>query len=192
MAAQQIDVLIVGSGPAGMSTALHLVKLDPAWAERLVVVDKAIHPRHKLCGGGVTQLGEAVLTRLGLSFEPTHVPVREVRLVFGKTTFGLRDEPVFRVVRRDEFDHWLVQHGQRQGLTVRQGEAVTAIRPGTDYVEVVTEQATFQARVVVAADGSRSLVRQKLNWDDGRRLARLLEVLTPEAAEQQIEFRGRC
>jgi flavin-dependent dehydrogenase len=189
MAAQQIDVLIVGSGPAGMSTALHLVKLDPAWAERLVVVDKAIHPRHKLCGGGVTQLGEAVLTRLGLSFEPTHVPVREVRLVFGKTTFGLRDEPVFRVVRRDEFDHWLVQHGQRQGLTVRQGEAVTAIRPGTDYVEVVTEQATFQARVVVAADGSRSLVRQKLNWDDGRRLARLLEVLTPEAAEQQIEFR---
>ena len=62
---KQVDVLIVGAGPAGASTALHLLKIDPAWAERLVVVDKAVHPREKLCGGGVTQLGEQVLTGLG-------------------------------------------------------------------------------------------------------------------------------
>ncbi|MEW5961919.1 MAG: FAD-dependent monooxygenase, partial [Chloroflexota bacterium] len=173
----------------GMSTALHLVQLDPTWAGRLVVIDRAVHPRPKLCGGGVTQLGEAVLTGLGLPFEPAHVPVREVRLVFGETTFAVRDEPVFRVVRRDEFDYWLVRCGQRQGITVRQGEAATAITPQAGYVEVVTGQATFHAQVVVAADGSRSLVRQKLNWDDGHRLARLLEVLTPEAPEQQLEFR---
>lgn len=184
-----IDVLIVGSGPAGMSTALHLVKADPAWAGRMVVVDKAVHPREKLCGGGVTRLGEDVLTGLGLSFEPTHVPVREVRLVYQDLIFAVRDEPVFRVVRRDEFDHWLVQRGQQQGITVRQGEAVKAITPHADYIEVVTEQTTFHAQTVVAADGSRSFVRQKLKWDDGTRMARLLEVLTPEIAEQRLEFR---
>jgi geranylgeranyl reductase family protein len=186
---RQIDVLIVGSGPAGMSTALHLVKANPAWAERVVVVDKAVHPREKLCGGGVTQLGEAVLTRLGLPFEPAHVPVREVRLAFGQTAFSLRDDPVFRVVRRAEFDHWLVRCGERQGLTVRQGEAVLNISPHPDYVEVETDVATFRARVVVAADGSRSTVRRKLRWDNEARLARLLEVLTPEVAERQVEFR---
>lgn len=48
------DILIIGSGPSGTSTALHLVKQDPAWAKRIIIVDKAIHPREKLCGGGIT------------------------------------------------------------------------------------------------------------------------------------------
>ncbi|MCB0028624.1 MAG: hypothetical protein KDE28_11995, partial [Anaerolineales bacterium] len=68
---ETIDVAIVGSGPAGISTALHLVQRDPAWAGRMVVIDKAVHPRDKLCGGGVTHLGQNVLARLGLSLEPT-------------------------------------------------------------------------------------------------------------------------
>jgi flavin-dependent dehydrogenase len=51
---EYVDTLIVGSGPAGSSTALHLVQKDPAWAERILVVDKAVHPREKLCGGGIT------------------------------------------------------------------------------------------------------------------------------------------
>ncbi len=186
--AKQIDVLIAGSGPAGISTALHLLQIDPTWAERAVVVDKAVHPREKLCGGGVTQLGEAVLAKLGLSVEIPHVPVREVRLMLQDSAFALRDDPVFRVVRRDEFDHWLVGQAQRQGITVRQGEAVTDIIPQAGYLEVVTERTTIHAQVVVAADGSRSFIRRKLKWDDQARLARLLEVLTPEVAEQRPEF----
>ena len=38
---EQVDVLIVGSGPAGSSTALHLIKSNPEWAKRILVVDKA-------------------------------------------------------------------------------------------------------------------------------------------------------
>jgi geranylgeranyl reductase family protein len=184
-----VDVLIVGSGPAGASTALHLVQIDPAWAGRITVVDKAVHPREKLCGGGVTQLGERVLTDLGLTFEPPHLPVREVRLRFGQATFALRDDPIFRVVRRENFDQWLAQQAERQGVELRQGEAVTAITPRPDTVEVVTERATFQAQTLVAADGSRSFVRRTLDWSGQTRMARLLEVLTPEQAEQRFEFR---
>lgn len=186
---EQIDVLIVGSGPAGMSTALHLVQADPTWASRVVIVDKAVHPRDKLCGGGVTQLGEAVLARLGLSVEIPHVPVREVRLLYQDLAFAIYDQPVFRVVRRAEFDHWLVRCGQQAGLTVRQGEAVKEIKPGPDFIRITTDQEMYQAQVVVAADGSRSLVRQKLNWENSSaRVARLLEVLTPEESDL-AEFR---
>lgn len=181
---EKIDVLIIGSGPAGTSTALHLLQIDPAWAGRMVLVDKAIHPREKLCGGGVTQAGENILSGLGLSFEPPHISVRELRLVYGNEAYLVQDNPVFRVTRRDEFDHWLVRQAQQQGVTVRQGEAVTDIRPGEDYIEVVTERAIFHAQVVVGADGSRSLVRRKLKWNKGLPLARLLEVLTPEAGEK--------
>ncbi len=41
----------------------------------------------------------------------------------------------------------------------------------------------------MAADGSRSTVRQKLKWDDESRVARLLEVLTPEDPRRQFEFK---
>jgi flavin-dependent dehydrogenase len=97
------------------------------------------------------------------------------------------------VVRRDEFDQWLVQQGEQRGVMVRQGEGVRQITPGPEWVEVVTEQATFRAKVVVAADGSRSFVRQKLFGPQQppptKRMARLLEILTPERATERAAFR---
>jgi menaquinone-9 beta-reductase len=44
---------------------------------------------------------------------------------------------------------------------------------------VTTDRAVLRARVVVAADGSNSTVRQRLGWRDPAHLAQLLEVLTP-------------
>ncbi|MBN1218615.1 MAG: FAD-dependent monooxygenase [Anaerolineae bacterium] len=186
--ASLMDVVIVGAGPAGLSTALHLVQADPSWAGRVMVLDKAVHPREKLCGGGITRLGEDVLKGLGLSVEPPHVPVREIRFIFGNQVYAIHDDPVFRVVRRDEFDHWLALQAEGRGVIVRQGEAVKAVTPHADYVEIITEQMTFYPKVVVGADGSRSFVRQALKWDDGQRIARLLEVLTPEVANEREEF----
>jgi menaquinone-9 beta-reductase len=185
---ERIDVLIIGSGPAGTSTALHLVRSDPAWANRIVVVDKAVHPREKLCGGGVTHLGQNMLARLGLNLEPKNFPIYEARLLYEELSFSFVGNPVFRIVRRDEFDHWLVRTAEKWGVQVRQGEKVSEITPTDYYVAVVTDKTTYQAKVVVAADGSRSTVRQKLKWDDDSRVARLLEVLTPEDAQRTVEF----
>ncbi len=187
---EKVDVLIVGSGPSGMSTALHLVQNDPGWAERIVVVDKAVHPREKLCGGGVTHLGADVLARLGLRFEPQHFSVREVRLTYEELSYSFKANPAFRITRRDEFDHWLVQKGEERGICVRQGEAVKDISVEDEHVVVETEKAIFHAQIVVAADGSRSFVRTRLKWDDDSRVARLLEVLTPENAQTQREFQN--
>ena len=186
---EQIDVLIVGSGPSGISTALHLARLDPAWAGRIVVVDKAVHPREKLCGGGLTHIGQNILANLGLPLEPDNFPVKEVRLLYRDKSYSFYGNPVFRIVRRDEFDHWLVRTAESLGVTVRQGEAVTAIAPHDEYVEVTTDRAVYHAQVLVAADGSRSFVRRKLKWDDESRVARLVEVLTPEDPAKLPEFR---
>jgi geranylgeranyl reductase family protein len=188
---EQVDVLIVGSGPAGSSTALHLVRKDPAWAERVIVVDKAVHPREKLCGGGITHMGQNVLARLGLPFEPSNFPIHHVKLVYQDLSFAFHGNPVIRIVRREEFDHWLVKKAEERGVRVRQGEAVRDVSLHPDYVEIVTDKTTFRASVLVAADGSRSLVRRKLKWDDESRVARLLEILTPENAQQQVEFREK-
>lgn len=185
---EQVDVLIVGSGPSGTSTALHLVRQNPAWAGRIVIVDKAIHPREKLCGGGVTHIGQNILAQLGLPFEPNSFEVREVRLIYQDKSYSFFGNPVLRIVRRNEFDHWLVQTCEQVGISVRQGEGVKQINPQDDFVEVTTEKTTYHARVLVGADGSRSFVRRALKWADDSRVSRLLEVLTPENAQVQPEF----
>jgi len=174
-----IDLLIVGSGPAGMATALHLAAADPDWARRLVIVDKATHPRDKLCGGGLSPLAVRGLERLGLAVEVPHVAVPELEMRFEDRWFRVRSAPLLRIVERREFDHWLVLCGERREITVRQGEAVEAVRPGADHVEVQTRRAVFRARAVVAADGASSFVRRCLGWDAGARIGRLLQVAMP-------------
>lgn len=184
-----VDILIVGTGPSGTSTALHLIKQHPNWANRIVMIDKAVHPREKLCGGGVTHLGQNILARLGIPFDIKSYEVREARLVYEDKSYSLFGNPIFRIVRRDEFDHWLLKKAEDLGVTVRQGEAVRDVVPHDDYVEVVTAKAIFQAKVVVAADGSRSFVRRALKWEGNSNVARLLEVLTPENPHVQPEFK---
>lgn len=187
---EKVDVLIVGSGPAGSSTALHLIKNNPEWAGRIVMVDKAVHPREKLCGGGLTHLAQNVLNELGLPLAVPAFDVKNVRLTYEDKAYAFHGNPVFRIVRRDEFDNWLVQTAVSLGVTVQQGEGVTDIIRHDGYTEVVTEKTTYHAKVVVAADGSRSFIRRRLKWPGQSHVARLIEILTPEDPATQPEFRN--
>ena len=47
---KRFDVLVVGGGPAGSTTAIHLAAAGAA----VLLVDKASFPRDKPCGGGLT------------------------------------------------------------------------------------------------------------------------------------------
>ena len=152
------DLIIIGTGPAGTSTALHLLQQDPTWSERMLLIDKAIHPREKLCGGGIIHFGENILTDLDLPFEPTNFEVREVRLKYNASAYSFRGDPVFRIVHRAEFDHWLVQQVEARGGRVQQGESILDVEVLDDYVKLTSDRAVYHAKAIVAADGSRSLV----------------------------------
>ncbi|MGB1254104.1 MAG: FAD-dependent monooxygenase, partial [Candidatus Promineifilaceae bacterium] len=145
----------------------------------------------KLCGGGITHLGQDVLTELGLPFEPDNFGVEEVRLQYQDKAYSFRGGPVFRIVRRREFDHWLVQKVEERGIQVSQGEAVRDVQVKTTHVSVITDQREIQAQILIAADGSRSFIRSKLKWQDESRVARLLEVDTPENPQKQWNFRDK-
>ena len=55
------DVVVVGGGPAGAATAIELARAD----RHVVVVDKAVFPRDKCCGDGLTTLALRELEHLG-------------------------------------------------------------------------------------------------------------------------------
>ena len=98
------DVVIAGAGPAGVGTAVALVRrhgLDPA---RMLVLDRARFPRAKPCGGGLTGHAAAAMAQLGLQLRVPSIPCGEGEVVYEAhrrvVPLGL---PV-HVVRREEFD----------------------------------------------------------------------------------------
>lgn len=184
------EIAIVGGGPAGLSTWLHLHALAPELAAKAVLFEKATYPRDKLCGGGVTALGDLLLRGMGIDIECPAVVVHRIEFRFGAALESLQQPHVMRVVRRRDFDHALAQAAVDRGLDLRQGEAFVAAHPESGALRVSTTGGEYRVQVLVGADGAQSGVRHALDLDDEARLARLIEMVAPVNADSAPEFRG--
>ena len=136
------DVAIVGGGPAGSSLAAALGRRGV----RVVLYEKARHPRLKACGEGLLPHGVRALRRIaGLPDAPR---VRGLRFMAGDAAVDA-DFPneAGLVVRRDRFDAWL--------FNVAASTPNVEVRDGTAY-------RGEPADVVVGADGVRSMFHRRL------------------------------
>jgi flavin-dependent dehydrogenase len=190
---QKYAIIIVGSGPAGLSTALHLAQDAPELISRMLVLEKAHHPRHKLCGGGLLPDAEVILHHLGLDVvEIPHVDVDWARFDFDGKGFKMRPDPqlpfAFRVIRRYEFDAWLAQKTREKGIEIKEGITVKAVHTDPKGVSVETDSGTFSAQIVVGADGSASVVRRAVIPREQTHTARLLEIVTEPRPEQSFHI----
>jgi menaquinone-9 beta-reductase len=194
---ERVELVIVGSGPAGLSTALHLLAEDPTWAERMVVLEKGIHPRRKLCAGGITGAGLEILARLGLDLGTPAAAVREMEVRYGASVRSVPVDPPFQVVCREAFDAALCRQAIARGVRVCQSEAVGSLTIEGGRIELTTDRRRWSARAVVAADGSNSTVRRELERlgrlpaKRRRPLARLVEGRSPASGHEPAFREGR-
>lgn len=156
------EVAIAGAGPAGIATALALVKRDPGMAGRIVVVDRARFPRDKPCGGGLT--GHAALAMAALDLPPPteHVPAAHALVKYGAFERQVVLRAPVSVIRRWDFDRALVEAAERRGVIVRQGSAVEGFVVDAHGVTVNTAHGPLRARVLVGADGTGGATRKQL------------------------------
>ena len=177
------DVLILGGGPSGLSTALHLARLAPELIARTLVLEKAHYPRVKLCAGGLVSDAEVILQGLGLDVsEVPHVDASAAHLDFaGKgLTISLPRAHTLRIIRRDEFDNWLAEKARSAGIGIREGVTVRKITVAADFVSVETDAGTFRAQIVVGADGSNGITRRSVLPNAPVHTAHVLEIITPQ------------
>lgn len=164
------DVLVVGGGPAGTAAAILLRQRG----HEVVLIDEARFPRDKVCGEGISPEAWRLLGEIGAT--------AAVRALGPKALLGMTlvspDGTVFTgsyggtrtglAIRRQALDEALLGVARAAGVEVREGvRASGLVRNGRRVVGVRTsssavEEQAIHARLVVAADGRRSLVARRL------------------------------
>ncbi|RLB29199.1 MAG: hypothetical protein DRG87_07640, partial [Deltaproteobacteria bacterium] len=164
------SVVVVGSGPAGISTAINLVNLIPGIRDRLIVLEEASHPRKKVCGGGVSQYAMHFLRRLDMTVDMPSVTVKKARIVFDSHEYSetVMMQPVeLRTVMREEFDKALVRRARSLGIEVIEEEPAISFDFTDDAIVVHAKKRDFTTEVLVGADGATSTVRRAMDKPSG-------------------------
>lgn len=155
--------VVVGAGVGGLAAAGALGR--SGW--RVTLLER--EDRLRVTGGALLMWpnGLAALEALGLSLGDATYPALfgGIRRPDGRWLFespSESDGPPALVVHADDLFDALMA-GLGENIEIRTGTQVTSIRSG--FVErpaVVTRKHTFEADLIVAADGSRSVIRQRL------------------------------
>src|SRR5690348_9203645 len=172
--ADSADVIVVGAGPAGSSTAFHLAQagLD------VLVLEKSHFPREKVCGDGLTPRAVKQLVGMGIPLNPEDgwFPNKGLRIIGGGVRLeldwpDLTSYPGYGMMRsRRGLDETLARTAGKAGARLLEGVNVTGpvLDQNTGRITGVTTRAaaadeegdgaprTYRARLVIAADGNSS------------------------------------
>lgn len=152
------EVIIVGSGPAG-STAANLLAQA---GRRVLVLERERFPRFHI-GESLLPIDLPLFQRLGLTIDAEAYKFKQGAEFWDERTgdfafFSFADAMPGTPshawqVERALFDDLLARQAIARGAEIHFGEAVAAIEPGADAVEVRSERASYRARFVFDATG---------------------------------------
>ncbi|HEX8394595.1 MAG TPA: NAD(P)/FAD-dependent oxidoreductase [Longimicrobium sp.] len=191
------DAVVVGGGPAGSATAARLASAGFA----VLLLDRAAFPRRKPCGECVNPAGVAALHRLGaldrvLAADPARLDGWRIAAADGRAFLGRFPADVHGLgIGREVLDTLLIEHARDAGVEVRTGLKVADLRrEGGRVAGVVIEDGTeIASRMVVGADGLRSVVVRRLQLlrrpPRLRKLALTAHVRLPEPMAGRGELR---
>jgi geranylgeranyl reductase family protein len=167
------DVIIVGAGPAGCTTALCLADSGL----KVAVVDKAVLPSDKICGDALSGTVMKVLKRLpgcydeflklepklpswGIRFYAPNGSMVDIPFVLEKKT---EDPPPGYICKRNIFDGFLQKKVKElTNVKIISGFSVKQIKRENGCFLIKGEKEDLRCRFIVGADGTPSIVGRVL------------------------------
>lgn len=187
------DVVVVGGGPAGCAAGMRLARRG----YRVRLLEKAILPRDKPCGEYLSPGAVQALQALGVW---DAVAAAQPELLRGFSLYapsGQSFSATFPAhllaasMPRLMLDSVLFQCARDAGVCIHEGTHVTGVqRTGTTMRVTVRTGETFTARLVIAADGIRSTIGQRLGLLRQQRSHRRIALVTHLRGVREVGAMG--
>jgi len=162
----RFDAIVIGAGPAGSTAAYLLAKKG----FKVLILDKKVFPRDKICGGLLTwktvKLLESIfqtstdflksnriILNQSLNYEVSHANGASIR--------GRLEHP-FYFVERSAYDFFWLKMARQAGAVFRSGEKVASLDPGNNQI-VTSKGNQFSGSLFLVADGALSRIRRWLS-----------------------------
>lgn len=150
------QVVIIGAGPAGTSAGIKLQQFGISSC----IIDKAIFPRPKLCGGLITQKTIDIMSKLNIGlFDESIIKYRT-----NKVNIDACNSPIssfesltpFTLVDRIDFDDYLLRKYKQLGGKTIEGSYISQIDASSQSV-LLSSGKRFSYEVLVGADGATGI-----------------------------------
>jgi len=157
---RQIDVIIIGGGLAGLTSAIHLSKAGKA----VLLIEKNAYPHHKVCGEYLSKEVVPYLQWLDADpyiLNPVDISTLQVSTASGRSCnikLPLGGIGISRYV----LDDYLYRKAIAAGCILVQDVVKDVVFVGDKHL-VRTSTCEYEARLVLGAYGKRSTLDHKLN-----------------------------
>ena len=154
------DVIIVGGGLAGLTSAIHLSTRK----KRVLLIEKNEYPKHKVCGEYISNEVLPYLNSLGINpinegakqITKVHISTTKSNLIKGELPLGGFG------MSRYFLDNLLVNKAHLNGVQILK-DTVDSIHFKKDSFTITTKSSgVFQSKITIGAFGKRSSLDQKM------------------------------
>lgn len=163
------DIVIAGAGPAGCSTALSLADSGL----KIALIDKAVFPREKVCGDGITIDSINQLYKLSPRLAKTIHSFEQKSQAKGvlitstkgySSYFEISENKRPYIFERALFDYELLKECKNyKNIHVFENTRINTCIISEEQAQIKTSSGNFTGKMVVGADGVNSLIAKVIN-----------------------------
>lgn len=182
---QKYHVIIIGAGPAGLSTALHLQEQG---VNDCLVVEKYHFPRYKCCAGYITSKTKKTYEELGLDLKECHYSlIKDFKIYYRfhlKQTIINQFLYTNRQIDRVELDDSFYQLACSKGISILEGTTITSHNKEGKTVTLANQEQLHYDYLVFAdgtnSYGSRYQTNKKVNF--------AMQLIIPIEKQEEIQI----
>ncbi len=170
MIEEKTDILIVGGGPAGSTTALYLSQLG----FDITLIEKKKFPRETLCGEFLSKEVVEVMKELNIFRDFLSLKPNSLNSFRAIDESGIELKSTLKfdayAMKRSVFDSFLLDKARASNVKVIQpAEVYSIIKTKSEYIsEIVDEYSknnNIRSKLVIAAYGKQNILDKKLERD---------------------------
>lgn len=158
---QQFDIIIVGGGLAGLTSAIHLSHFKNS----VLLIEKNEYPKHKVCGEYISNEVLPYLNSLGI--DPIRLGAKEIEEIEISTVKSNQIKSKLPLggfgTSRYFLDNVLFKKAKEKGTNTVKEDVINVSFQNDIFTVETKENKEYQSKIVIGAFGKRSSLDIKMN-----------------------------